>query len=241
MSRFLLATLGVVSLTTLAVPTRAEDLPDIRSAVYVLVDISETWHRKENAPRNQDVLRAVNQGILALGKRIDRPGVFAYATIGDLAVTQGLVCNAIYRPTLIALKKDTTILKREEDLRTFLSACAKAALLRPGAPRTDISGALDFVSRQIGEKQTTVDRYAIVLSDMKEERGARGPTTLNLKGFKVLFAYRALPEDDRNPKELETRLQLWRKRLTEAGATVTAVIDTGLVAQAITQLASGNQ
>jgi len=232
---------GVVAALAVPVFAMAADLPDVRSAVFVLVDISETWHRKGNESRNQAVLRAVNEGVLALNKRIDRASLVGYATIGDQAVTQTLVCNAIYRPTLITMTREGTLLKKEEELRSFLGACAKGTLLRPSAPWTDISGALNFVSRQVGQEQSKVDRYAILLSDMKEERGNRGVTRLDLKGFKVLLVYRALPEDDRNPKELEGRLELWRKRLTDAGARVSMVIDTGLVAQAVAQMANGNQ
>jgi hypothetical protein len=220
---------------------RAEDLPDVRSAVYVLVDISETWHNKTSAARNQEVLSKTNQGILALSKRIDRASLFAYGAIGDQAVTQTMICDAVYRTSLINLRKGTAVLKSEAELRTFLGACAKATLLRPGASQTDISGALNFLGKQSGEKQT-VDRYAIILSDMKEERGKRGAVELNLKGFKILLVYRALPGDNINPAELEKRLKTWRERLTKAGATATTVIDTGLVAQAVAQLAtSGNQ
>ena len=232
----LIRTLVMAAVAWASLPAFAESLPDVRSAVFVLVDVSKTWLNMASATRNEAVLKSVNRGVLALSKRIERASFVAYGQIGDQAVTQTLICSANYQPTLLTLAKGTT-LRKEDELREFLGSCVKPILDRSPAAWTDISGSLSFVSRQLGDNKMKVTPYVIVVSDMKEERGSKGPVELNLKGFKVLLVYRALPEDDKKPNELETRLKTWRDRLTKFGATVATIIDTGLVEQEIAKLA----
>jgi hypothetical protein len=229
-----------VALTALVCTAQAADVPDVRSAIFVAVDLSQTWHRKDTGARNEALLDTINQGVVSLAGRIVRPSFVAYSTIGEQGLAQTFICSAVYHSTLLQGRNDT-VLKTRRELGSFLGVCGKAARARSSAQLTDISGGLHFLSRQLGDHQESIERYVVVLSDMKEERGSRGVAPLNLKGFKVLLVYRALPEDDRDPRALEARLSSWRKRLTDAGATVTSVIDTGLVARSIANLANGTQ
>lgn len=210
-----------------------------RSAVFVLVDLSKTWHRMDTQSRNQALLKKVSQGVVELVGRIERPTYVAFVAIDDRSILQTPICEATYNPKLLPSK--TVVIQRARELGSFLNTCSAAALSRPIALATDISGALDFASRLLGEGPKSIDRYVIILSDMKEERGARMPVELRLNGFRMLLTYRALPEDDRNPDGFERRITDWRKRLNDAGARVSRVLDTGLVGQSIADLAYGQQ
>jgi hypothetical protein len=206
-----------------------------KSAVFVLVDLSGTWHYRQADQRNLSLLRKTEQGVEQLTKRLERPIYIAYIGIEDHSITQTPICEATYHPVLLSGSK-RTVLQRPQDLDAFLSTCSTAALARPTAGWTDISGAFDLMERQLGDDARGMDKYAVVLSDMKEERQTKFTVTPDLKDYKVLLAYRVLPEDDRDPAAFRQRISGWKKKLGSWGATVSTVADTGLITDSIVRL-----
>lgn len=209
-----------------------------RSAIFVLVDLSQTWHNKENFSRNERVLQRVSQGVVELAARVDRPAYISFVGIATRSASQTPICEATYHSQL--LQKKGTLLQKPRELASFLEACSKAALSRPIAQWTDITGALDYVSRQVSDGQDQVARYAIVISDMKEERDSKALREPDLKRFNMLLAYRVLLEDDRDMGRLERRLKDWEHRLKTNGARVSKIMDTGLVAEAVARMVQPN-
>jgi hypothetical protein len=230
-----LALVGALGFLGVSEVVRAQ-VVEHRSAIFVLVDLSQTWHRKDTLTRNEALLKRVADGVVALAGRTDRPTFVAFIGIESASMARTLICEATYHPTLIRGTKRRVINKATE-LGDFLGTCSKGALSSPTAGWTDISGALDLMQRQMGDEHQATERYAVVLSDMKEERQYRAMVEPNLHGYRILVAYRVLPEDDRDPNGFKRRLSEWRDRLTRWGASVTMVVDTGLVGEAIAGLA----
>jgi hypothetical protein len=207
-----------------------------RSVMFVLVDLSETWHRPDTLSRNEALLQHVSKGVVELASRTDRPAYVAFIGIGDQSLGLTPICEATYHPTLLQGSKKQ-VLQKPAQLATFLEACSKASLSRPTAKWTDISGALDLMRRQLGDEPKATNRFAIILSDMKEERKSKIPIEASLKDFRMVVAYRVLPEDDRDPKAFNDRLTHWREKLKRWGGHVTMIVDTGLVGPTIADMA----
>ncbi len=208
-----------------------------RSVMFVLVDLSETWHRADTHSRNEELLIRVNRGVAELASRTERPAYIAFIGIEGQSLAPTPICHATYHSALLRGSKKQVHLKNPAELATFLETCIKAALSRPTAKWTDISGALDLMRRQMGDEPKATERFAVVLSDMKEERKSKIPIEAALNGFRIVVAYRVLPEDDRDPKAFNDRLAHWREKLKRWGGSVTMIVDTGLVGETIADMA----
>lgn len=207
-----------------------------RSVIFVLVDLSETWHRPDTLSRNEALLKRVSRGVVELASRTERPAYIAFIGIEDQSLALTPICENTYHPTLLQGPK-TPVLRKPAELANFLDTCSKGSLNRPTAKWTDISGALDLMRRQMGDEPKATERFAIILSDMKEERKSKIPIEASLQGFRMVVAYRVLPEDDRDPKAFNERLFSWREKLKRWGGNVTTIVDTGLVGETIADMA----
>lgn len=189
-----------------------------RTGVFVLVDISATWLNKPDEAQDAQILRETNRAVLDLLGKAETPAAVYVIAIEADSVLKRPVCEAVYRRKLLSIGarrgEDFT---RREDLENHLELCHAALLRRPPARWTDIHGALDLVSR-IAAGARFNRKYLFVLSDFKEERPKGDLPRLELPEFRVAAIYRILPEDSRDPRALEARLQRWQELLKRAGA-----------------------
>src|SRR4051812_42620368 len=72
--------------------------------IFVLVDLSRTWDRPEQANRNDQVLREVGHGIALAAGDLETPISAQYRVIGANSLEREPLCDVIYRPRLAPVK-----------------------------------------------------------------------------------------------------------------------------------------
>jgi hypothetical protein len=202
--------------------TPESDLPTV--SVYVLVDLSETWHNAAEKARNHDELVEVGEGIGIAASNFDPPIQVEYRVIGARSLGKRPICKVLYRPSLLAAKQPSPeLVSTEAELRQVLGgSCPDSIVKQPAEPLTEISAAIVSATSEPRPPQSR--RLLILLSDFKEEslksadNGALDAA--RLKETKVLMIYRVLPEDQGDPSALMARVARWRKLLQDRGATV---------------------
>jgi hypothetical protein len=198
-----------------------------KSSIYVLVDLSGTWLAPANAGQDRTILRAVSDAIASIAYDVEAPIAVRYLPIGDLSLARDPLCQTDFTPKLLkGANSSENELTNLQDLRQYLGdTCARLILARKPQPFTDITGALDSVSRAISEQSGSF-KAIIVLSDLKEER-RRGQkeNSLHLAGTRTVLLYRVLDEDRLDPTKIDARVSGWKKALGAAGSTVYAIND----------------
>ena len=194
-----------------------------RTGIFILVDVSETWHGPSLVSNNERVLARTIDSVMALVGRVETPIAISVGTIGQDSLMQKPVCEAAYRRTLISLSSTPGTFTQKEPLRNHLDLCARAVLTRPIAKWTDISGAFDAVARA-ADSASYSQKFVFVLSDLKEERPrGQGSAAIRMNGFNAALIYRILPEDSANPAGLNSRLASWQQKLRSYGVARTVV------------------
>lgn len=213
-----------------------------QASITVLVDLSATWLKSADAKLNERLLRQVASAIVSTAADLDPPIVVRYLSIGDGSLGKEPLCEVTMVPQIIVNKKERGVVNTIRELDSFLSSdCVKFVLSRPSEQFTDITGALDSVSRA-NEGQTGTYKAIIVLSDLREERrpGQRGAIG-RLDASNIVLLYRTLPGDRFNSAALDARIGYWKKRLSAAGASVKAMSDVFAVSGSIVGALNGRR
>lgn len=222
--RFLALAAAALLLLSSAPGVRAEEP---RSTISILVDLSRTWHNHQSAGQNKRALDAALSAAVELAIRYRPPTQVRVLAIGDASLLRPALCDAIYDPKLINVGKSVgSAFTNEKSFRKYLKTdCLAFVLASPVENLTDISGAIDTVSR-VSSHQQGKERSLIILSDMVEELGkGQVAPPLTLPGFRTVILYRALATDKKNPNLLTSRLDGWAQKLAKAGSHVDVVAD----------------
>lgn len=222
--------LGLLAIASfLSSCTPPKEVPSLE--VFVLVDLSETWHNAASDDRNLHVLQEIGAGIVQAADNREPPISVQYRPIGTESLDQGPLCDVLYEPVLVNTKKlrpDYQITKPAK-LKSFLiEDCPAFVVGRPAQGLTRISAAFDSVAQK--KKDPHTKRFIIVASDFFEEAGGPPPPLSDLHGSHVLLVYRPVDKDGQNPQALEARIDAWAAKLIASGATVEKISDTGLKA-----------
>ena len=201
-----------------------------QTEVYVLVDLSETWHDPAQAAKeavNRQLLQEVGEGIALVAEDAEPPVLIQHRIIGANALNRQPACSVTYMPTLVATRRDNTRLSSLKKLRAYIGVdCPRVLLAGPAEAVTEISAAIASVATR--PKPPGANRFIVIASDFKEEAVSPEPLSPgSLTGTKVLLLYRPVPEDRRNGGEMQARVQTWRKLLENLGASVSAAPDAG--------------
>lgn len=196
------------------------------SSITVLVDLSESWYNPSSKTKNERILHSVADAILSATINVDPPITIRYLSIGDRSLARDPLCEVTFLPQIISGKQPDGYESSTKELSEFLGErCLQHVLGQRQEPFTDITGALDNVSRAT-KGQSGLYKAVIVLSDMKEERRKSQVGSLGkLTGARVLILYRALPEDMDNSVAFDQRIDDWRQRLNKSGAIVSTASD----------------
>jgi hypothetical protein len=198
------------------------------SEISVLIDLSETWLTPASKDRNLRLLQEIGGGTVMAAEKFEPPVAVQYRVIGQGSLGREPLCDAVYRPSLIPTRNgpgyEFTSLK---SLKLFLGkSCPELIIRQPAEPMTEISAAIASVTAMPSEKW--VKRLVIIASDFREETlGSTAPLP-SLAGYRILLIYRPLNEDHLDPAAMAARIEAWRQKLTEKGATVTTTPDTAL-------------
>lgn len=210
---------------------------EANSQITVLVDLSGTWLNNESRTKNEKALESVASAIATLLPAIKPPVDIRYLEIGDGSLSKAPLCSARFSPSIFPSLRPDELATVQAVSQFFGDDCTRLILSRKSADFTDISGALNTVSR-ISINQNAQFKAIIALSDFQEERrpGQSGGIG-SLKGTRTLLIYRVLDHDRLNPADLERRLETWQKRLEDAGASVVMpVIDVNIDPAAVARL-----
>lgn len=222
----------VIGALTTGVEAHADDatLREPMSSVHVLVDLSATWLTKEQNGENERVLAVIGDAIVTIAADAQPPIVIRHLAVGDASLARPPLCEAQFLPAMLPRPGQLSDLR---SLERFLRDCDMHILSRPQEQFTDLTGALDSVSRAT-HRQTGRLKLVIVLSDFKEERrpGQSG-TVGDLSGARILLLYRVLPSDRRGETNVDERVAAWEDRLDAAGAMVTIRADAYVTANDI--------
>jgi hypothetical protein len=200
-----------------------------KTDVFVLVDLSATWHNTENADRNSRVLRELGEGLAALtADAWEPPTMVQHRIIGKASLEREPVCYLRYLPSIVPLRDaNPDVLRNSRDLRQYLGDhCPGFLLSRRPERATEISAAIVSIASL---PPTNARRIIVIVSDFLEE--AISPPSLNgssLQGNFVLLLYRPLITDQLRPEEMAQRVNRWKERLSHLGATVEAFPDTAM-------------
>jgi hypothetical protein len=229
--------LGVALIATSASAQPRPSLPP-QGSIFVLVDLSTTWLNASSAKLNERILNQVASAIASTAAQIDPPVTVRYISIGDRSLNNLPLCELTLHPKLVG-KPEPGVVSTIPALNKFLTeSCARFVLSRRGEVFTDISGALDTVSRANASLPRSSHRAILILSDLKEERRAGQNGRIGgLENTKVALLYRTLPEDRDNSSALDARIKMWTSRLSSLGARPKAINDVyaapGTIAEAI--------
>ncbi len=212
----------------LCVPAYAQQhiATEPQSNIAVLIDLSSTWHLPASRSENERVLRKVGEAIAATAIDLPLPVRIRYLPIGDLSLGRNALCDVVFAPRILNARAVDGEIANLKQLGDYLTKdCPRVVLSRPQEVRTDITGAIDSAARGFVE-QVALYRSMIIVSDFKEERRkTQRSSPLNLSATRVLMLYRVLEEDRLDSTGLDKRLDDWKHKLGEAGATVVVAND----------------
>jgi hypothetical protein len=239
MKAFLVALAMVI-----ASPAFAQSSASVPPQAYVtvLVDLSATWLSDTEAKLNERLLRQVGSAISSAAGDLEPPIVVRYISIGDRSLGREPLCEVTLSPQIIVNKREKGKVNTVRELADFLSMdCVRFVLSRPNEKFTDITGAFDSVSRAY-EEQGGNYKAIIVLSDLREERrpGQRGKIG-RLDKTNVVLLYRTLAEDRDNSATLDGRIDAWKKRLLDVGASVKSMSDIFATSGSIAGVLTGGR
>ena len=202
-----------------------------KTEIYVLVDLSGTWHTpadQVNEAKNRRLLQEIGEGIALSTDTSEPPILVQHRIIGANSLDREPACSVTYMPTLVSIRSDPNRLSSAKKLRAYLGVdCPRVLLGGPAEPDTEISAAIASVATR--PSPPGAQRFMIIASDFKEE--AVSPEPLNsgsLARTKILLLYRPVVEDRRKGGEMQTRIESWRSLMHKLGATnVTVAPDAG--------------
>ncbi len=178
-------------------------------ALYVLVDVSGTYHR--------ELPKAVNAVRYLVAEA--RPNDFlALAKISSRSFSDREVIFARKFPSR---PSEANAVKRE--LKREIDAFART----PASAYTDIHGALYQSVHQLQDKKARL-RAVILFSDLVEDIAGvdRSMKLPDMHGVHVLAVdVIKLRKDNRNPRNYYRRIERWRKEVLSAGAESFTVVD----------------
>ncbi|HEX6375458.1 MAG TPA: hypothetical protein VFZ91_07030 [Allosphingosinicella sp.] len=233
MLRKLLVVAAAAALAACGPGACTEERAAPKSQVFVLVDMSETWHGPSFAAKNRRVLSEVGEGIVIGLRNWDTPVGVQYRTFGGASVGREPICDVVYTTTLAPTKSTAEYeIKQVAELKRFLGFdCPHKIVAQKGEPLTEITAALISIASQ--DAGGSPRRYLIVLSDFLEETPNPVPLTADLEGWRVLLLYRPVPADLSNPAAMRARIDQWKQALVAVGADVADMPDTGLKRTAV--------
>lgn len=217
-----------------------DDVSELPSTqVFMLVDVSKTWHNESEDYRNASVLSEVGFGASLAAQKVNaetgRPVSLQTRIIGANSLERVPVCDVIYRKTLIKARENKSYeLSSPHDLNTYFGRdCVSVILKIPAENRTEISNSLASVANQpsIGAS----NRKIVIVSDFLEDAVAPA-APLSLKGFQVVMLYRPLPQDQTNPLAMQQRIAAWKGLFESLGAEAFALPDTGIKREVVAEL-----
>lgn len=224
--RMLLPILGLCALSACTEPSA---LPG--SKIYILVDLSETWHNEASRNRNLRVLSEVGRGTAEaaqqLSEQTSRPVSIEIRIIGSGSFGREPVCAVLYENRLINLKStEVDRLSNPQRLSEYLGTdCPQQLLSLPPEGKTEISNALLSVANE--PRIETQNLKLVILSDFLEEANA-SEAPQDFGGFSALMVYRPLRSDQDQPSAMGARTDLWSDALRKAGAMVELMPDTSI-------------
>ena len=200
---------------------------DPQHQIYVLIDLSETWHNPANLNRNQQTVREIGAGIAEAATDL-APVSIQYRIIGDQSYERDPVCDVDFIPSLIQKSNDQRRIGQPRKLENYLmNDCTNSMLAKPPEQKTEITAAIRSVMDQ--PRDSTTDRTLIIASDFLEESpGGIQLSSSTFRATKVLLLYRPLAEDQAKPSDTIARVAAWKARLANLGADVEVAPDTAL-------------
>jgi hypothetical protein len=215
---------------------RPSDVP--ASELFLLVDLSETWHNLRDDARNLRVLTEIGMASAEAAETISSdsgaPVAVQARIIGAGSLEREPACDVVYLKQMIATQTDKEYqLGDLRSLRSYLGTDCPAKLLAlPPEPRTEISNALLSVANR--GAAGAANRKIVIASDFLEE-ASQPVSPLDLEGYDVLMLYRPLPQDQADPEAMRLRVLQWKQLLGSLKATVRAVPDTGIKRETIAE------
>jgi hypothetical protein len=218
--------------------TGAAQVPKME--VFVLVDLSATWHNSVSDARNETLLGEIGSGIALSAESSEPPIAIQYRVIGTESLGREPICDALYQPTVVTVKgrRPDYLVTKISKLKGYLGIDCPAVIVRQAPEKlTQISAAIDSVAS--GEKPAGTARYMIITSDFLEETGGAPAQLQDLTGLQILLVYRPVAEDHGDPTRLGERLKAWTNKLGARHAQVKAVPDVALKRAEITRFLNG--
>lgn len=207
---------------------------EARSTITVLVDLSETWLNPRSDAENRRLLNVISDLIVALAVKVKKPVAIRFLAIGDKSLGRLPLCQATFLPNILAVKGGHDELVSIDALEDFAAKdCVRAIMMHKPETYTDISGALDSVSR-ISELDQPGLHALVVLSDFQEDRRKNQIGEFGrLDHVHALLLYRVLDEDRINSRPLDARIHKWEEALRHSGAVVSSIDDVSVDAGAL--------
>lgn len=224
--RMLLPFIGFFALGACAEP---RSLPG--SKIYILVDLSETWHNEASRDRNLRVLSEVGQGTAEaarqLSEQTSRPVSIEIRIIGSDSFGREPVCAVLYENRLINMTTaEVDRVNNPQRLAEYLGTdCPQQLLSLPPEGRTEISNALLSVENE--PRVQVQDLKLVILSDFLEEASSPAAPQ-DFAGFSALLVHRPLMADQDQPSAMGARTAFWSAAMRKAGASVEVTPDTSI-------------
>ena len=223
-TRFPIFIFLLFSVIAVSPPVSAQSTKDkIKSNIHVIVDLSDSYYRKETRARNQKVLKKTFDAVKLIQKKVSKPAIIQTFGITEISQETPTLCNLkLCRKTLFTKNKGTDCVDNPKVLEAYLSqACMKSIMSQRSRPATDIIGAIDKSVRIARSQGLDGDQTLIILSDFIEFRIKELPTpTFRLDGYHVLLVYRAQLKSDVNKEFLlpEEEVKKYASFLEKTGA-----------------------
>lgn len=189
------------------------------TVVSVLVDLSATWHNGTSKAYNDQLLESVGTALSSAAIVLPKPISIRYHAIGQATLDRPSLCRIDYRPNILGFSSPGV----ESDSTRFqaylVQKCPLYILSNRPEPVTEIAAAIQSSLQATAMVSNHAVRVMLILSDFKEETKvhlALLPRTL--AGVRIIMLWRTLPEDRRNPAELDKRIALWKAYLAGHGA-----------------------
>jgi len=210
-------------------PNECSTSAPVTTNYAVLVDLSKTWHNDASRGRNETYLKNVGAAIsqAALDPR-NCPTAVRYHLIGKGSLFREPVCYATFVPMLMAQAGgDPNLITDRKKIQKYLVEKCPLLLKAPPEQSTEVTAA--FVTAVKSMNKNSRYKRVIVFSDLKEEPVSKYDISKDdFTGVEVVLIYRALPEDQADPRLLQGRIEYWTQKLESRGAQVIAEPDTGL-------------